>query len=74
MGETDVTGAAGGFLGDPAEAFEVTSTDGGCCGTPSGGEAAAGGCCGTGDAGTGDGCCTPEAKAEAVASGAGCCG
>ncbi|MFL6072547.1 MAG: hypothetical protein ACJ73S_04030 [Mycobacteriales bacterium] len=69
---SEVAEPAGGFLGDPAEAFEVASTGGGCCGT-----SPEGGCCGTTDAGTtdaGDGCCTPEAKADAVASGAGCCG
>jgi hypothetical protein len=64
------TAARGGFAGDPAEAFNPPGV-GGCCGaTP-----ATSSCCGTAEAAEAAGtCCDPSAKAEAVASGAGCCG
>ncbi|MEV6523226.1 hypothetical protein AB0M43_14845 [Longispora sp. NPDC051575] len=75
----------GGFAGDPAEALNPPAASGGCCGTATAATgtaspaadagAPAGTCCGTAtaaqEAGT---CCAPEAKAEAVAAGAGCCG
>jgi hypothetical protein len=60
----------GGFVGDPAEAYRPPAA-GGCCGSTS--EAST--CCGTTeDATAADACCAPAAKAEAVASEAGCCG
>jgi len=77
--ETTVTIPAGGFAGDPAQAFTPPSA-GSCCGsTPSGQAAAesAGGCCGTDTAVEAGSCCgsTPvsEAAADNSASG-GCCG
>ncbi len=76
---TQVTGpAAGGFAGDPAEAFNPPPA-GGCCGGPAAGAGPAGGqaevCCGTAaEAQASSGCCGEAAKAEAVASGSGCCG
>ena len=75
----------GGFAGDPAAALTVAGT-GGCCGNPPqaalalpdpGPATAAAGspCCGTTAEATEVGaCCGGSAKAEAVASGAGCCG
>ncbi|MDG6106139.1 hypothetical protein Daura_06390 [Dactylosporangium aurantiacum] len=78
------TPAQGGFAGDPAAALTAAGT-GGCCGNPPQGtltlpdpvEAAASGspCCGTAAEATEAGaCCGTSAKAEAVASGASCCG
>lgn len=74
------TTVVGGFQGDlKAEAFNPTAGSG-CCGSPAAdtgaGKAAAtsGPCCGTtADAKAENVCCGSEAKAEAVASGAGCC-
>lgn len=82
MTTTDTSSStnAGGFAGDPAEAFRPPSA-GGCCGSAPAavsvtlGDAGAGTCCGsTEDARAAGSCCAPEAKAEAVAAGAGCCG
>ena len=75
---TQATEPAGGFAGDPAEAFNPPKA-GGCCGSPATGTGAAGGqtevCCGTAaEAQASGGCCGEAAKAEAVDSGAGCCG
>jgi hypothetical protein len=72
----------GGFTGDPAAAFTAAGT-GGCCGNPSQAtralpestEGTAGPCCGTAtDAAAEGSCCGSTAKADAVASGQGCCG
>ncbi|UUV29997.1 hypothetical protein NQK81_35340 [Amycolatopsis roodepoortensis] len=68
---------AGGFTGDPAEAFTPPASSG-CCGTtpatPTASTTATSTCCGTTEAATATGsCCDPAAKADAVASGAGCC-
>lgn len=74
---TGIEAGAGGFAGDPAEAFHPPAA-GDCCGstTAGGGTAAAAGtCCGTAqDAQAANSCCAPAAKADAVADGAGCCG
>ena len=75
---TQATEPAGGFAGDPAEAFNPPKA-GGCCGGPATGTGPAGGqtevCCGTAaDARASGGCCGEAAKAEAIDSGAGCCG
>jgi|GEM_PF-1580941 len=64
--------AAGGFAGDPAEAFNPPKA-GGCCGSPATGTGAAGGqtevCCGTAaEAQASGGCCGEAAKAEARAA------
>jgi hypothetical protein len=75
---SDSIPAPGGFTGDPTAALTVTGS-GGCCGNPPQATlalpdpaAATGACCGSvTDTGS---CCEPAAKAEAVASGAGCCG
>ncbi len=76
------TPAPGGFTDDPAAALAVGGS-GGCCGSPPPGtvalpgpaDATASPCCGTPtgarDAGS---CCGTTARADAVASGAGCCG
>jgi hypothetical protein len=72
---------AGGFAGDPAEAFRPQAA-GGCCGSTTAGSITAGGdgtaagaCCGSvEDADAADSCCAPAAKTVAVANGAGCCG
>jgi hypothetical protein len=70
----------GGFPRDPAEALTVTS---GCCGNPpqatlarpGPAEASAGPCCGTATAAAAESsCCGSAAKADAVATGQGCCG
>jgi hypothetical protein len=70
---TTETTSRGGFVGDPAEAFNPPAA-GGCCGGTSAGTATAT-CCGTvqaaDEAGTS---CDPGAKADAVAEGTGCCG
>jgi hypothetical protein len=67
----------GGFLGDPAQAFTPPAADGCCGSTPTSSAAdstATATCCGTTEAATAAGsCCAPEAKTEAVATGAGCC-
>jgi hypothetical protein len=72
------TTTTGGFNGDPAEAFNPPAASGCCGGTPTGTEAATAAtstCCGTAAAAQEtNSCCAPEAKAEAVATGAGCCG
>jgi hypothetical protein len=71
---------AGGFVGDRAEAYAPAAATGGCCGSAPTAVAsvaapAADTCCGTAGAAQAEGaCCAPAAKAEAVASGAGCCG
>jgi hypothetical protein len=71
----------GGFSGDPAAALTAAGT-GGCCGNPpqatltlpETAQADAGPCCGTAtDAATEGSCCGSTAKADAVASGQGCC-
>jgi hypothetical protein len=68
----------GGFSGDPQAALNTGA--GGCCGaaavqTAPKPEVAAAPCCGTSqEASEAGSCCGSEAKAEAVASGAGCCG
>jgi len=69
----------GGFIGDPAEAFNPPAA-GGCCGSAPATTAASSApavstCCGTAETAQSAGaCCDPVAKTEAVASGAGCCG
>jgi hypothetical protein len=68
----------GGFSGGLAEAFAPPASSG-CCGTAAtraeGDQPVAATCCGTAEAAqAAAACCTPDAKAEAVASGAGCCG
>jgi hypothetical protein len=70
-----------GFSDDPALAGSGSA---GCCGTPQrtaapaasdAAEAAGAPCCGTpADAQASGGCCGTSAKAEAVSSGASCCG
>lgn len=77
---TTSTPSAGGFIGDPAQAFTPPSA-GGCCGsTPAATDtvadnAAASPCCGTtAQATEASSCCGTAAKAEAVASSQGCCG
>jgi hypothetical protein len=69
------TPTQGGFAGDPAEALTVAGT-GGCCGNPSAeSEPASSPCCGTSaEAAAESTCCGAAPKADAVASGAGCCG
>jgi hypothetical protein len=75
------TQTPGGFRGDPAAALTAAGT-GGCCGNPPqaaltlpGPQADAGPCCGTATEAAADGsCCGATAKADAVASGQGCCG
>jgi hypothetical protein len=74
--------AAGGFAGDPAAALSVASGTSGCCGNPASTVALtdpatteAAPCCGTAaDAQASGACCGSSAKADAVASGSGCCG
>jgi hypothetical protein len=76
---SETTSAVGGFVGDPAEAF-IPPTMGSCCGSSPAPAAdretvAAGSCCGTvAEAAASGGCCGETVKAQAVASGAGCCG
>jgi len=79
------TQTQGGFAGNPATALDVAGASG-CCGNPAQAtltlpdparSAAAAGspCCGsTAEATEAGACCGTSAKAEAVASGAGCCG
>jgi len=68
------TQALGGLTGDPAAALTVAAT-GGCCGNPPRAEAPASPCCGTAtDAAAEGSCCGGTAKADALASGQGCCG
>lgn len=77
---TETTHAsAGGFAGDHAEAPAPPVSAGGCCGGPDSttttAEPVANTCCGTvAEAQASGGCCGAEAKAQAVAAGAGCCG
>ena len=71
------TSPAGGFAGDPAQAFSPPSA-GSCCGSAPTGQAAAesvGGCCGTDTKVEVSACCgsTAEEPAGKAASG-GCCG
>ena len=76
---TDTTpSVAGGFIGDPADAFAPVAV-GGCCGSPAATsgrvDTSAGTCCGSvAEAAASGGCCGETAKSEAIASGAGCCG
>jgi hypothetical protein len=71
----------GVFAGDPAAAPTVPGT-GGCCANPSRATldlpdpaAAAGPCCGTTvEAQADDACCGTDARSDAVAAGASCCG
>ncbi|MFD6607946.1 hypothetical protein ACFWD1_03545 [Micromonospora chalcea] len=81
MSENTLT--AGGFTGDPAAALQVTGA-GACCGSPAqavggilppAGETISGDpCCGTRQAAqAADSCCGTEARADAVATGQGCC-
>jgi len=74
------TEAPGGFTGDPIAALNVAGT-GGCCGNPPQATLAlpetteaAGPCCGTATEAAEGSCCGSTAKADAVASGQGCCG
>lgn len=77
------TTVAGGFAGDPTAALQVTGS-GACCGSPAqavggilppaGTSASADPCCGTRQAAqVADSCCGTEARADAVATGRGCC-
>ena len=82
---TETRSLPGGFAGDPTDTLKVAGTSG-CCGGPpaatldrpdpaSGPTADAAPCCGTAaEATVAGGCCGSSAKAEAVASGASCCG
>ena len=75
------TQTGGGFAGVPAAAPAAAGA-GGCCGNPPqatvavpGPDGVAGPCCGTAtDAAAEGSCCGSTAKADAVASGQGCCG
>ncbi|MEV4465163.1 hypothetical protein AB0J51_16250 [Micromonospora echinofusca] len=80
---TENTPAVGGFTGDPAAALQVTGS-GACCGSPAqavggilppaGATADGDPCCGTRHAAqAADSCCGSQAKADAVATGQGCC-
>ncbi|NES16287.1 MULTISPECIES: hypothetical protein [Micromonospora] len=75
--------STGGFTGDPAAALQITGS-GDCCGSPAqavgdirppagradGDEP----CCGTREAArAADSCCGTRARADAVATGQGCC-
>ncbi|QNE21054.1 hypothetical protein F1D05_28025 [Kribbella qitaiheensis] len=77
--ETTATTPAGGFAGDPAQAFAPPSA-GSCCGSGPAGQAAAestGGCCGTDTAVAAGSCCGSAPVAEAAtdeATSGGCCG
>ena len=73
---------SGGFTGDRTAALTVAGT-GGCCGNPpqatltlpTTAPAGTGPCCGTATDAVAEGsCCGSTAKADAVASGQGCCG
>ncbi|SCL35061.1 hypothetical protein GA0070624_5158 [Micromonospora rhizosphaerae] len=79
------TAGAGGFSGDPVAALQVIGS-GACCGSPAqavggilppAGESASSGadtCCGTRQAAqAADSCCGTQAKADAIATGQGCC-
>jgi hypothetical protein len=77
MSDTDQV--RGGFTGDPTQALSVASA-GGCCGNPPQAvqplsePASASTCCGTATEAAAEGsCCGSTAKADAVASGQGCC-
>ncbi len=69
---------SGGFTGELALAY-APAAQGGCCGSaPSAATpaqtAAANPCCGTAtEAAADNSCCGQQAKAEAVATGSGCC-
>jgi hypothetical protein len=69
----------GGFIGDPAEAFNPPATSG-CCGSTvthaadSTATASTSGCCGSAEATAAGQCCTTAAREEAIDAGAGCCG
>ncbi|MFF4894479.1 hypothetical protein [Micromonospora chersina] len=80
---SESTSTAGGFIGDPAAALQITGS-GACCGSPAqavggilppAGETASGDpCCGTRQAAqAAASCCGTEAKADAIATGQGCC-
>lgn len=77
--ETTTTTPAGGFAGDPAQAFTPPSA-GSCCGSAPAGQAAtetAGGCCGTDTAVEASSCCGSAPVAAAAtdkAASGGCCG
>ena len=77
MSETTTT--AGGFTGDPTAALSVAGTAG-CCGNPPQANLSlpdpdSTTCCGTAEeAKAENACCGSTAKADAVASGSGCCG
>lgn len=70
----------GGSLGHPAEALNPPGSAGGCCGSPGTTGTAqitpqTSTCCGTAqEAQESGGCCGEAAKADAVATGAACCG
>jgi hypothetical protein len=76
------TQTPGGFTSHPAAALTAAGT-GGCCGNPpqatltlpEPAQADARPCCGTATEAVAEGsCCGSTAKADAVASGQGCCG
>jgi hypothetical protein len=73
MSSETTTSPAGGFLGDPSEAFSPPAA-GGCCGSSSAPaaefEATAGSCCGMAGEASG-GCCGGTATAEVGTPG--CC-
>jgi hypothetical protein len=78
-----VNESPGGFADDPAAALTVAGSTG-CCGNPAQttnialpdpADSTGGTCCGTPAAAVAaNSCCAPTAKAEAVATGQGCCG
>jgi hypothetical protein len=76
---SETTTTVGGFAGDPAEAFTPPAI-GSCCGSSPAPAAdpetvAAASCCGpVAEAAASGGCCGETVRAQAVASGAGCCG
>jgi hypothetical protein len=77
--EAMTRGAAGGFDGDPAAAFDPPGSARDCCGNAVAARSAEGSptaaCCGSvAEARQSRGCCGEAAKAEAVAAGVGCCG
>lgn len=77
--ETTAITSAGGFAGDPAQAFTPPSA-GSCCGSAPTGQIAVestGGCCGTDTAVAAGSCCGSTPVAGVVADEAtsdGCCG
>ncbi|MBF9131079.1 hypothetical protein ACQEVC_34085 [Plantactinospora sp. CA-294935] len=78
-----VNESPGGFAGDPTAALTVAGSTG-CCGNPAQStnialpdpaDSTGGTCCGTPAAAVAaNSCCAPAAKADAVATGQGCCG